>query len=192
MLFWLLQLVSYIFYCDERNVCCSSSVDGWIIEGRCKNSLWSVCKVQDHIVVPEFSTLVLYWLLRNWHFLATLSSEIAWSWRWQCKVLNIGVKNDLFAVCVWFIIVRCFLIRLTLTLFLQNTGMKLQDDMMSQWPAWYCQCCHWILCVSQSVVGRCISGKENLRRHTPTFLRLLKTTMSRAVHVVQHAWNTLC
>jgi len=99
MLFWLLQLVSYMLYCDERNVY-SSSVDGWNIEWRCKNSLWSVCKVQDHIVVPEFSTLVLYWLLRNWHFFATLSSEIAWSWRWQCKVLNIGVKNDVFAVCV--------------------------------------------------------------------------------------------
>jgi len=46
------------------------------------------------------------------------------------------VKNDVLTVCVCVIhyspLVRCFLIRLTLTMFLENIGMKLQDDTMSQ------------------------------------------------------------
>jgi hypothetical protein len=48
-----------MLYFDERSVC-SSSVGGWNIEWRCENSLCSVCKVQDRIVVPECSMLGLY------------------------------------------------------------------------------------------------------------------------------------
>ena len=222
MLFWLLRLVSYMLYFDERNVC-SSSVGGWNIEWRCKNSLWSVCKVQAQIV-PECSMLVLYWLLRNRHFFATLSSEIAWTWRQQCKVLKVGVKNDIFALCVCVCVCVCARARARARacvrarvcvwerereryihcspLFpdladLDSVSPKLWDE-AARWSDVTVTCMVLsvlslnFLCMSQSVVGRCISGKENLRRHTPTSLRLSKTMMSQEVHVVQRAWNTLC
>lgn len=66
----------------------------------CDYSLGRFYNVQDQIVVPEYSLLVLYWLHRNKCFFATFSSEIAWTWRWQCKVLKVCGKNDLLAVCV--------------------------------------------------------------------------------------------
>jgi len=195
MLFWLVQLVSYMLYCDER-IMCSNNVDGWNVEWRCKNSLWSVYKVQDQIVFPDCSMLILYWLLRNRHFFATLSSEIAWTWRWQCRVLKVSVKNDVFAVFVCVCVIHYSPLFPDLADF-DSVSPKHWDEA----ARWYdvtvtCVVLSVLLlnfvCMSQSVVGRCISGKENLRRHTPTSLRLSKTMMSRAVHVVQHAWNTLC